>query len=259
MNAKYTGKQISERRKVLCLTQKDLAARLHVTDKAVGKWERGLNFPDLSTMEDLAAALETTPAVLLGLEDASREEIVNSMTELSNDQLADAHRDVRRAGWVSVGAAALLVLTYMLFGKDVRKTQLAYQLLHGIILLAIIGGIWLLVKYGEIRKFTVLDWGFLYGFAIPILIHLGIQFLTGRSPNEILSLCLAAMSACFGQLLICRILRPQPMKALPPVLLAGYACWLVLKGSLIPEIIAAAICCAVICLLYKINQKKTTI
>lgn len=29
------------------LTQKDLAEKLNVTDKAVSKWERGLNFPGI--------------------------------------------------------------------------------------------------------------------------------------------------------------------------------------------------------------------
>ena len=39
------------------MTQAALAARLHVTDKAVSRWERGLGFPDISTIEPLAAAL----------------------------------------------------------------------------------------------------------------------------------------------------------------------------------------------------------
>ena len=37
MNAEYTGKQIAEFRKQKGFTQKDLASKLHVTDKAVSK------------------------------------------------------------------------------------------------------------------------------------------------------------------------------------------------------------------------------
>ena len=59
MDAAYTGKEISERRKALGLTQKELAEKLHVTDKAVSKWERGINFPDLGLMENLAKVLDT--------------------------------------------------------------------------------------------------------------------------------------------------------------------------------------------------------
>ena len=68
MKAAETGKRIAALRQQKGWTQKQLAAQLHVTDKAVSKWERGLNFPDLSLVEPLAAALGTTAAALLGLE-----------------------------------------------------------------------------------------------------------------------------------------------------------------------------------------------
>ena len=38
------------------MTQMDLARKLQVTDKAVSKWERGLGFPDINTIEPLADA-----------------------------------------------------------------------------------------------------------------------------------------------------------------------------------------------------------
>ena len=41
MNKERLGNFIGGGRRSLGLTQKDLAARLHVTDKAVSKWERG--------------------------------------------------------------------------------------------------------------------------------------------------------------------------------------------------------------------------
>lgn len=47
MDASYTGVQISTLRRQKDMTQKELARLLHVTDKAVSKWERGRNFPDL--------------------------------------------------------------------------------------------------------------------------------------------------------------------------------------------------------------------
>ena len=39
------------------MTQKELAAALHVSDRAVSKWERGAGFPDISLLEPLADAL----------------------------------------------------------------------------------------------------------------------------------------------------------------------------------------------------------
>ena len=44
MDAKATGGLIARRRKEQNWSQGDLAERLHVTDKAVSKWETGLSY-----------------------------------------------------------------------------------------------------------------------------------------------------------------------------------------------------------------------
>lgn len=41
MDAQKLGKFIADQRKGLGLTQADLAEKLHVTDKAISRWERG--------------------------------------------------------------------------------------------------------------------------------------------------------------------------------------------------------------------------
>ena len=60
MNKEIFSAFLAQARKDAGLTQKELADQLHVTDKAVSKWERGLCYPDLTLMEDLAAALGLT-------------------------------------------------------------------------------------------------------------------------------------------------------------------------------------------------------
>ena len=57
MDNKKTGTLIAARRQELGLTQKQLAERLNVSDRAVSKWERGAGFPDVSLLEPLADAL----------------------------------------------------------------------------------------------------------------------------------------------------------------------------------------------------------
>ena len=51
------GAFLAETRRARGLTQRDLAERLHVTDKAVSRWERGVGLPDINTLEPLADAL----------------------------------------------------------------------------------------------------------------------------------------------------------------------------------------------------------
>lgn len=48
---------IAAARKEQNMTQKELAAALHVSDRAVSKWERGAGFPDISLLEPLADTL----------------------------------------------------------------------------------------------------------------------------------------------------------------------------------------------------------
>lgn len=48
------GSFLQQLRKENQLTQKELASQLHVTDKAVSKWERDLSAPDISLLIPLA-------------------------------------------------------------------------------------------------------------------------------------------------------------------------------------------------------------
>ena len=57
MDAGKTGKFIAKKRKSMNMTQNELAKKLHITDKAVSKWERGLSFPDISILIPLAEIL----------------------------------------------------------------------------------------------------------------------------------------------------------------------------------------------------------
>ena len=65
MDAAQTGRFITHLRKEKQMTQKDLAALLGVTDKAVSKWERGLSFPDVTLLPLLSKALGATVEELL--------------------------------------------------------------------------------------------------------------------------------------------------------------------------------------------------
>ena len=60
MNQEKIGKFITEKRKENKLTQEQLAEQLNISKNAVSKWERGLNLPDVSIMQDLCKILNIT-------------------------------------------------------------------------------------------------------------------------------------------------------------------------------------------------------
>ena len=63
-NEKF-GVFLAQLRREKELTQKELAERLYVSDKAVSKWERGLSLPDISLLQPLAEEMGVTVTELL--------------------------------------------------------------------------------------------------------------------------------------------------------------------------------------------------
>src|SRR5699024_5644651 len=120
MDAQKFGAFIAEMRKAHGLTQAALAAQLHVTDKAVSRWERGLGFPDINTMEPLAAALGVTVLELMRSERLPEGAVSNEeASEAITDTLTFAQQ--RRASLffdITAGLACLLCagMTFFLFG-----------------------------------------------------------------------------------------------------------------------------------------------
>lgn len=74
MDKESFGAFIAEQRKEKNLTQKELADRLLISDKAVSKWERGLSFPDITLLEPLADVLSVSIAELMEGRKISMEE-----------------------------------------------------------------------------------------------------------------------------------------------------------------------------------------
>ena len=244
MDAQYTGNQIAQLRKKRNLTQRELAEKLHVTDKAVSKWERGVNFPDLGLLEPLAAALGTTPAVLLGLEQADQSETLSALAEISREQLEEAKGDLRIFSWGSVAVAVLMIFIYQLAQKDAVEFHYLFRAV--IFTLAHIG-YWYLFKYGEMKKWEPAELGTFYGAALPILIWLVYMFLTGNSLAQWLVWGLVGISCVFSQVHFLQVMRPRFMQALPLILAVGYALWQLFLGAFqLAELIPAGCCLAVL-------------
>ena len=73
MNPSYTGNKIKELRIARGMTQAELAEKIHVSNKAVSRWEMGKNFPDISILENIAEALDTSVEYILGVDTVKQE------------------------------------------------------------------------------------------------------------------------------------------------------------------------------------------
>jgi transcriptional regulator with XRE-family HTH domain len=74
MDYNKIGMYIQNKRKEKSLTQKELAKKLFLTDKAISKWERGLGCPDVSVLEDLSNILGVSILSILNGEDTDLQE-----------------------------------------------------------------------------------------------------------------------------------------------------------------------------------------
>ena len=72
MTNKSMAEVISSRRKELGMTQKDLAEKLNITDKAVSKWERGIACPDTAAIPKLAQILGISLEELMNADPAQK-------------------------------------------------------------------------------------------------------------------------------------------------------------------------------------------
>lgn len=113
MDAKQLGAFIAERRKQLGLTQVLLAEQLHVTDKAVSRWERGVGLPDIGNLEALADALDVSLVELL---QAQRKEDEHISTKEAEQLLMDTIQLSKKENkFVKVIGITILLCFVMIF------------------------------------------------------------------------------------------------------------------------------------------------
>lgn len=105
-----TGAFIKALRTELGLTQRELAERLHITDRAVSKWERGLSAPGIDLLEPLAEILSVSVVELIRGERIPEEEHTPVLEELARDLLVYSGREVRRRESSVWKRAALLLV-----------------------------------------------------------------------------------------------------------------------------------------------------
>lgn len=143
------GAFVARLRKERGLTQKELGARLAVSDKAVSKWERGLSLPGVELLLPLAEALGVTVTELLKGERVQAEtmpvreveQLVGRTLELTAGERVKRRRERRR--WVGAYAACAAASVLELFGLAALGCDLEHMsgsVFVAVVLLLIFGG-----------------------------------------------------------------------------------------------------------------------
>lgn len=175
MDAKKFGEFIAEVRKQQNMTQAELAAKLRVTDKAVSRWERGLGFPDINTIEPLAEALGLSVLEIMRSERIAEEPpSEESVSQALSDTLGLARREKTRQEGTRNG-----VLTGICFGL-LLSTLLRWQvgsvaakiIFFTACLAALICGYYLLEERDKIMKDVA---------RIGIIAAIGVAVISGRN------------------------------------------------------------------------------
>lgn len=114
-----TGNLIRELRKEKGITQKDLADQLHITDRAVSKWERGLCAPDIALLEPLSQILGVKITdIISGTKtadsmDAETERKVNELLSYSEDELNKKTKSYKKTVIILSVIAGLSLLLWV--------------------------------------------------------------------------------------------------------------------------------------------------
>lgn len=99
MQATTLGAKIAESRKNKGMTQRDLAQKMHVTDKAVSKWERDASRPDIGSIALLAKTLDIPVEELL--------QCTNTTVPKNTENIARSVHAVLKSVGLAMGVATV--------------------------------------------------------------------------------------------------------------------------------------------------------
>ena len=145
MDALKVGRSIAFLRKRYRMTQRALAECLHISDKAVSKWERGLAVPDVSLLGKLSVILDTDIESILEGNIASFDVRWNGVLEMNYPPGIEASTLVydKPAVYLQVSYFMLAGITDIsILGKDSDVEWVKAQLADG-------GTLGISLRYGE--------------------------------------------------------------------------------------------------------------
>lgn len=134
------GAFVAQLRKERGMTQKELAQKLYISDKAVSKWETGVNTPDVALLIPLAELLDVTVTELLECERMEVQQPVEELVKKAVSYSEESAEDIRAARrgrlwkllWhIVIAIAEIFVVLQLHGGYTVEATTLPIILVLG--------------------------------------------------------------------------------------------------------------------------------
>ena len=125
MDTKEFGSFISSQRKAQGLTQKELADKLMVTDKAISRWENGHGYPDIETLED-GDPIKAVPVSL--------EEVNKTLADTIKYNIDDRKKE--RKITALVFASSMVLLLVLSVFKNIAPVAIFFEVVGAVYLVA---------------------------------------------------------------------------------------------------------------------------
>lgn len=250
IDKKQFGSFLLELRKQRGLTQKELAEKLFVSDKAVSKWECGQSMPDITLLKPLAGILEVTVAELLEGRRIEQSEnmntervdaILNKAIQFSEEEIGEQKAGRKKNGFAFLICTVLgCVEILLVFAVGITWEQIAIQNILLWMLLSFIFGIWFcffakekLPTYYDENRITV------YSDGVFRMNLVGISF-NNRNWKYILQVGrIWSMASLVVAPLLCLVVNLIFKERTETVVLSMLMLFLILGGLFIPMCVVA--------------------
>jgi transcriptional regulator with XRE-family HTH domain len=162
MDTKEFGAFIAQERKACGMTQKELADKINVTDKAVSRWENGHGYPDIETLEDLSGALgisllelmhsrrqeditvsveeasrTISETIKINIDDRKKERKITALifaSSMATLLLISVFKNLAPVVWIAEAVGIIYLIASVLMFVDSKRNRSAKKMLIGILL-----------------------------------------------------------------------------------------------------------------------------
>lgn len=176
MNAKKVGSFIKEQRQELGLSQKELAEKLYITDKAVSKWETGRGLPDISSLEPLSNALNVSVSEILNGEKSQ-----NNESEIDNAKLL---KKLKIKKYIRLAAEIVITIVYAYWLYIFKDTFKGFQ---NVLDLAL--------HKNEIELLSVFTLIFIFLFVLWLIVEIITTIINKK--GSVIKAVIICLSVCF--------------------------------------------------------------